>query len=350
MDRRTLLQSGLAMGAALPFAAPARLLAAETEDAALAAVAPELRPMAKHILRLGGSLPTVSRATLAQTRASSKSFTRPPLADVPHEKRVVPGKAGTPDVVVYVANAKPGASRPGILHIHGGGYVAGSAESSISEAQELGKTLDCTVVTVEYRLSPETTYAGSVEDCYAALQWLHGHAGELGVDPARLAVYGASAGGGLGALVAIAARDRGEVRLAFQCLTYPMLDDRTGSSRSVPPHVGKLIWTAASNRFGWESFLGAKPGGASAPRGAVPARVQNLAGLPPAWIGVGTIDLFHDEDVDYAQRLNAAGVPCELLVVPGAFHGFDGLPARVPLIERFRAARLNALRGGLGIA
>jgi acetyl esterase/lipase len=228
----------------------------------------------------------------------------------------------------------------------------GKAEDAIRALQELCKALDCVAVSVDYRLAPETSYAGSIEDNYAGLKWLHANAAALGVDPAKIAVMGESAGGGHAALLAITARDRGEVPLAFQCLIYPMLDDRTGTTRGVPPHVGTLIWTRERNRFGWESFLGMKPGGASAPKNAVPARVANLKGLPPAFIGVGTLDLFHDEDIDYAQRLNAAGVSTELIVVPGAFHGFDGIAKmmKAPLGTWFEQTVHNALRRGFGMA
>lgn len=207
------------------------------------------------------------------------------------------------------------------------------------------------MVSVDYRLAPETTYAGSIEDNYAGLKWLHANAASIGADPAKIAVMGESAGGGHAALLAITARDRGEVPLAYQCLIYPMLDDRTATSRRVPPHVGTLIWTPEQNHFGWESFLGTKPGKATAPKGAVPARVTDLKGLPPAFIGVGTLDLFHDEDVDYAQRLNAAGINAELIVVPGAFHGFDGISKlrKNKLGDWFEATKLNGLRRGFGL-
>jgi acetyl esterase/lipase len=257
---------------------------------------------------------------------------------------------GHPDVAIYVINAKPGTSRPAILHTHGGGFVMGSAESSINGLQELCVQLDCVAVSVEYRLAPETSYAGSVEDNYAGLKWLHANAASIGADPKKIAVMGESAGGGHAAMLAIAARDRGEVPICYQCLIYPMLDDRTGTSRKVPPHVGTLIWTPAQNYFGWESLLGTKPAGAKAPKGAVPARVLDLKGLPPAFIGVGTLDLFHDEDVDYAQRLNAVGVNAELIVVPGAFHGFDGISMRRKnkLGAWFEATKINALRRAFG--
>lgn len=348
VTRRDLIRAGAALGATLPWLASATTQAQLSEDAILATVDPELRPIARQILVMGRTQPAWSAATLAQNRKGMEAYTQKPMPDVAWEKRLVPGSKGQPDVPAYLVNAKPGANRPALLHIHGGGFVGGSAESSIHEVQALCKALDCVALTVEYRLAPETSYAGSIEDNYAALKWLHANAASLGVDPARIAVYGGSAGGGHAALLAITARDRGEVPLAFQCLIYPMLDDRTGSTRMVPPHVGHIIWTAASNRFGWESFLGTKPGGRSAPKGAVPARVADLKGLPPAFIGVGTIDLFFDEDVDYAQRLSNAGVPTELIVVPGGFHGFDGMPG-MKVSQRFNDAKMNALRRGLGI-
>jgi acetyl esterase/lipase len=350
MHRRELLKKATALGAALPFLSPATLMAQSEDEAILATVNPELRDFARHILPYFRNAPPLSRATLGQQRANMKSYARKPLADVPYEKRTIAGAKGQPDVTIYVINAKAEGHRPAILYTHGGGFVAGEAEAGVFNLQEICKKFDCAAVSVEYRLAPETTYAGSIEDNYAALKWLHGNAAKLGVDPARLAVMGESAGGGHAALLAITARDRGEVPLVFQCLIYPMLDDRTGTSRSVPPHVGKLIWTPESNRFGWESFLGTQPGGLTAPKGAVPARVENLVGLPPAFIGVGSIDLFCDEDIEYARRLNAAGVPAELIAVPGAFHGFDSLPVQAKVSQQFNAAKLDALRRGLGIA
>jgi acetyl esterase/lipase len=350
MDRRTALKNAAGLGAALLFSWPAELLAQTSDEAVLASVNPELREFAKQMLPYFRSQPQWSRATLAQMRNGMAWYGRKPIADVPYQKRQIPGSKGQPPVDIYVINARKEGRHPAILHTHGGGYIAGSALSAVPDMQDLSRLLDCVVVTVDYRLAPETTYRGSIEDNYAGLKWLHDNAAALGVDPARIAVMGESAGGGHAALLAITARDRREVPVAFQCLIYPMLDDRTGTTRQVPPHVGKLIWTAASNRFGWESFLGTSAGGRTAPVGAVPARVQNLAGLAPAFIGVGSIDLFLDEDVDYAQRLNAAGVPTELIVVPGAFHGFDSLPAPSKVAKWFNAAKLDALRRGLGIA
>lgn len=313
-------------------------------------VHPDLRAMVPQIEAFSKNAPPLTRAGLAKARAGSNPLQRPPRTDVPFEKRVIPVGRGQPDVAIYIVNAKPGTSRPAILHTHGGGYVLGSAESSVRGLQDLCAELDCVAVSVEYRLAPEATFAGSVEDNYAGLKWLHANAASLGADPKRIAVMGESAGGGHAALLAIAARDRGEVPVCFQCLVYPMLDDRTGTSRKVPPHVGTLIWTPERNRFGWDSFLGAPAGGSRVPARGVPARVTDLKGLPPAWIGVGTLDLFVDEDVDYAQRLNVVGVATELIVVPGAFHGFDGIAAGAPVGRWFNAAKHNALRRAFGLA
>lgn len=256
----------------------------------------------------------------------------------------VPGARGAPDVSVYVLNEKAGASgRPAILHTHGGGFIAGNAASETGKLLKLAKALDCVIVTVEYRLAPETPFPGPLEDCYAALKWLHGNAAALGVDPGRIALMGGSAGGGLAAMLAIAARDRGEVPILFQMLIYPMLDDRTGSTRAVPSPIGTITWTATANRFGWSSFLGMKAGSSHPPKGAVPARVESVKGLPPTFIGVGSIDLFVQEDVEYANRLMAAGIPTQLLVVPGAFHGFEGSAPRAGISQRFEAAVQQAL-------
>lgn len=252
-------------------------------------------------------------------------------------------------MTVFIINAEETGQRPALLHMHGGGFTSGSAEGGVSGLQTMSSDLDCVVVPVEYRLGPETTYRGSLDGNYTASKWLYDNADRLEVDRARIGVMGESAGGGHAALLAIAARDRGEVPLAFQCLIYPMLDDRTGTTRKVPAHVGRLLWTPMSNRFGWQCFLGRTPGLATGPIGGVPARVKNLAGLPPTFIGVGSIDLFVDKNIDYAQRLNAAGVAIELVVVPGAYHGFDS-EMSTKVVQKFYAVKIVALRSGLKIA
>lgn len=351
MNRRKVLSRGLAAGLALPLLGPTALLAAE-EDTHLHHVHPELRKIVAQFEKLFAGQPPLSAATLAAQRQGMNRFARAQRKDVPVERKVIPVGKRHPDIAIYVINARPGDRRPAILHTHGGGYVMGSAERSVPDLQDLCAELGCTAVSVDYRLAPETTYAGSIEDNYAGLKWLHANAASIGADATRIALLGESAGGGHAAILAQVARDRGEVPVAFQCLIYPMLDDRTGMTRQVPSHIGKIGWTAEANRFGWRSFLGREPGGRAAPRYAVPARTPDLAGLPPAWIGVGGIDLFVDENIDYARRLNDAGVPCELIVVPGAFHGFDMIGAFDPTVKIsgwFNTAKKNALHRGLGL-
>lgn len=347
IDRRNLLGNMISAGAAAALLGPGQLLAQEAADPYLRHVHPQLRAFAAEILKLDEGQFRLDRANLAEARSGSYARMRPFLSEIPVAKRIIRGPKDNPEIVVYVVNERAGETRPAILHTHGGGYVTGSAESDVANLQTICQELDCMAVSVDYRLAPETTWEGSVEDNYAALKWLHANAEALGADAARIALLGESAGGGHAALLALAARDRGEIPVCFQCLVYPMLDDRTGSTRSVPDHVGKIIWTKERNRFGWESFLGMPPGGANVPVAAVPARVENLAGLPPTFIGVGTIDLFVDEDIEYAQRLSAAGVPVELIVVPGAFHGFDSHFIDAPISRWFNQAKLDALRQGL---
>jgi acetyl esterase/lipase len=311
-------------------------------SAQLQHVHPELRRAAQVIMAMPPRV--FSQAGLPAMRSESLSSKRETRQDVPVQRRMLAGRRGQSDVAVYVVNARADAKRGAILHMHGGGFVLGRAENGVATLQNIAAQLDCVIVTVDYRLAPEARWNESLEDNYTALAWLHANAASLGADPQRIAVMGESAGGGHAAMLAIAARDRGEIALALQCLTYPMLDDRTGSTRTLPPHVGQLLWTAESNRFGWTSILGVPAGSAEVPAAAVPARCQNLTGLAPAFICVGGIDLFVDEDIAYAQRLNAAGVATELLLLPGAFHAFDKVvPGSTPT-KVYEAARLAALR------
>jgi acetyl esterase/lipase len=227
------------------------------------------------------------------------------------------------------------ANGPALLWIHGGGYVIGSAAQDDAVCRRFARALGVTVAAVDYRLAPEHPYPVPLEDCYGALTWL---AGLPDVDPTRVAIGGASAGGGLAAALALLARDRAEVAVAAQLLVYPMLDDRSATQDGLDDHHHRL-WTQKSNAFGWASYLGDAD-----PNVAVPARNPDLSGLPPAWIGVGSNDLFHDEDLAYAERLTKAGVPCEVEVVPGAFHGFDGVVPKAPVSKAFFAAQVDWLR------
>jgi acetyl esterase/lipase len=260
----------------------------------------------------------------------------------------VPGRAGTPDVPILIIDPKPDQkNKPAVLYIHGGGYVLGSADLNLRNAQDIAQGTDSLVVSVDYTLAPEAVFPAAREQNYAALAWLHQNAGQLGVDVARIAISGDSAGGGHAAQLAIAARDRKEYPIAFQCLIYPMLDDRTGSTHRVPPHIGHFVWTEAANRFGWSSLLEIPAGSSKVPTGSVPARVKDLSGLPPTFIGIGSIDLFFEEDMEYARRLALAGVRTELFVVPGAYHGFDIIAPDARLSVQFRDVWHSAIRRGL---
>jgi len=354
LSRRDLVKSAGALalaGAIEPAATVAAAAPQGTPVDVLEHVHPELRPAAQMVMQMSQKMPPLSAATLASLRKSGPPpIDMPDRPDVPVSQHRVAVKTDSTDVAVYVVNSGPGPPRPAILHTHGGGFVMGTADSLLAPLKMLAAELDCTIATVDYRLAPETRCTGSLEDNYAALRWLHSSASELNVDPHRIALMGESAGGGHAAILALTARDRGEVPVLFQCLIQAMLDDRTASSRTVPPHIGQILWTAEANRFGWESFLGQKPGLDSAPRNCVPARVENLAGLPPAFIGVGAIDLFVDEDIDYARRLIADGVQTELVVAPGAFHGFDIIAPDTSLARQFTEAKLHALRSAFAAA
>lgn len=264
-------------------------------------------------------------------------------------KETIAGVPGSPDVTVWVGYAgRKARPRAAVLYIHGGGYVVGSGRGGTPLLTQIATELDAVIVSVDYRLAPETRFPGSLNDTYAALRWLHANAERLGADPTRIAVLGDSAGGGHAAMLAIAARDRGEKLIAFQALIYPMLDDRTGVTRDPPPWQGALVWTRANNRYGWTSLLGVPAGSQRVPYGSVPARVDDLRGLPPTWIGVGSIDLFLEEDLEYARRLLAAGVTTQLDVYPGAFHGFPTF-SQGRLAMKLRADVVDALRWGLAV-
>lgn len=228
---------------------------------------------------------------------------------------------------------------PALLWIHGGGMVLGDAAQDSRFCRRIAEELDVVVVSVEYRLAPKHPFPTPLEDCYTALLWL---AGQPDIDPARIAIGGASAGGGLAAALALLARERGTVSPVLQLLSYPMLDDRTTARTDIDPRQLRL-WSPKSNRFGWRSYLGSPKTEVDVSPLAAPARHDDLSGLPPAWIGVGTNDLFHDEDVTYAQRLQRAGVATSLHVVPGAYHAFDSVEAKSPVSEAFFQAQITAL-------
>ncbi|MEU8241748.1 alpha/beta hydrolase [Actinoplanes missouriensis] len=250
-----------------------------------------------------------------------------------------------PDVRVYVPTGASG-TLPGILYIHGGGMVVGTVAGADADAADLCARVGAVVVSVEYRLAPEHPYPAAVEDCYAALYWMVSKCwmvSNVDLDPGRLAVYGPSAGGGLAIATALTARDRGGPAITFLMPIHPMIDDRndTASSREI---VDVGVWDRATNIEAWGWYLG----GRDADAYAAPARAVELAGLPPTFIDVGTVDLFRDENIVFAQRLMAAGVPTELHVHPGSYHGAEALAPEAALSRRTRELRWDALRRALG--
>ncbi|MFV0535046.1 MAG: alpha/beta hydrolase [Cumulibacter sp.] len=270
----------------------------------------------------------------AESLASVREMMGAPVPDAPDpaalfpdvnvSEKNIPGVAGDPDVRILHYEPKTRTTpTAALVWIHGGGYVIGTADSDEMLCRRIATETGAVVVSVDYRLAPETVAPGLVHDCYAALAWVHQNADELGVDPAQVAVGGASAGGGLAATLSILARDKGEYPVAFQFLIYPMLDDRTSSSVPAHAYAGEYIWTPSDNRFGWASILGHEPGGDGVSAHTAAARVESVEGLPPAFIAVGALDLFLEEDLAYATRLIRAGIPTELHVYPGGWHAFD---------------------------
>lgn len=262
-----------------------------------------------------------------------------------YRSRSIPGLPGEPEVrIVIVEPRNPQTGRPGLLEIHGGGYVTGSADQMIPMVAPLAEEFGMTVVSVDYRIAPATQYPGSLHDNYAALKWFHDNAPRLGVDPQRIGVYGVSAGGGHAAALSLFARDKAEVPIALQVLRQPMLDDRTAVTVDPGPYAGEFIWTRERNTGGWRALLGAEPGGPDVPTAAVPARASALAGLPPTFISVGALDLFAAESIQFARRLMQAGVPTELHVYPGAIHGWQLLSPEAAISQESEAAVRAALR------
>lgn len=238
-------------------------------------------------------------------------------------EREVPGPPDAPDITVLISlpvdRPEPVAA---IYHIHGGGMVAGNRRSATFVAADLAAAAGMAMVSVEYRLAPEHPDPAPIEDCYAGLKWTAEHAVELGIDPDRIVVMGVSAGGGLAAGLALLARDRNGPALFAQMLLTPMLDDRNDTASAIQME-GVGVWDRVANRTGWQALLGERQGGPQVSPYASPARAEDLSGLPPALIDVGSAETFRDEAVDYASRIWQAGGTAELHVWPGGFHGYE---------------------------
>jgi len=281
--------------------------------------------------------------------AMMRDMAAPPLDGVLVSQHVIDVEGYGLRLVIYTPENNDNTKRAALLHIHGGGYVVGSPEDFDWRNQMLCQQLGSVVVSVDYRLAPEHPFPQPLEDCYAALKWLFLNAATLAVDDKRIAIYGESSGGGLAAALAILARDRREVQICFQVLIYPMLDDRTSPGNEPNPFAGEFVWTHARNHYGWKSLLGVEPGGDKVSPYAAAARLASPGGLPPTYICVGAIDLFVDENIAYAHHLLRAGVPTELHVYPGGFHGFDTV-VDSDISKQFYVDLFRALRKALQIA
>jgi acetyl esterase/lipase len=289
-------------------------------------------------------LSRVVAETLSAMRAASDKPSAPPSPGIERRDYTVEGEPAVAIRVHRPTDAE--GSLPCVYSIHGGGYVLGSYAADDARLDGWSSSYRCVGVSVEYRLAPEAPYPAPLDDCYLGLKWVYDHHDELGVDPEHIGVAGTSAGAGLAAALALLARDRGEVPLRFQLLDAPMIDDRqvTPSSRL----DDLVIFDRDSSAFGWRSYLGDLYGKAEVPAYAAPARATDLAGLPAAYICVGNVDGFRDEAIDYATRLNQAGVPTELHVYAGAPHGVkrfvDVLVARryIEGINEWIGAQLHA--------
>ncbi|MEU4466884.1 alpha/beta hydrolase [Streptomyces sp. NPDC024017] len=266
------------------------------------------------------------------------------------EDRRVPGPQGEPDISLLICRpAGPEAGpRPVIYHVHGGGMIIGNNRVGVDVPLAWAQALDAVVVSVEYRLAPEHPHPAPVEDVYAGLLWTADHAAELGADPERIVLAGASAGGGLCAALALLARDRKGPQPIGQVLMCPMLDDRndTPSSHQM---AGLGVWDRTANETGWTALLGSRRGGPDVSAYAAPARAEDLTGLPPAFLDVGSAETFRDEVVAYASRIWQAGGVAELHVWPGGFHGFDGFAPQAALSQAARGAQVAWLRRLLAV-
>ena len=295
-----------------------------------------------------GDMSDIPAARRAREELTAAMFAvNPDIPGVGAEDHWVPGAPGDPDVMVRVYTPSGVATpAPGFLWIHGGAMVVGSVAMDDLRCKAVALETDCVVASVEYRLAPEHPHPAPIEDCYAGLKWFAANSGRLGVDRDRIAIGGSSAGGGLAAALALLARDRGEVDICFQQLIYPMLDDRNVTPSSHYIDHPKM-WTRQANIAAWGALLGSPAGAEGVSPYASPARAADLSGLPPAFIIVGEFDMFLDEDIEYAQRLTRAGVPTELHVFPGAFHGSERYLPKSQTSKRWNAVVSAALRQAL---
>jgi acetyl esterase/lipase len=301
-------------------------------------VAEALAPMA------GAALPAVgdvaARRAMWEPIIGAAGTAQPIPADVTTSEHHATADDGAQITMRWYVKegATPG---PAVLFFHGGGYIFGHIDLFDGPVARYVSASGVPMLSVEYRRAPEHPFPTPLEDAYAALRWLHAHAAELGVDPDRIGVMGDSAGGGMAAALTILARERGGPKIARQILIMPMLDDRT----TMPdPHIAPyVLWSYDDSRTAWPALLGAAAGGPDVPATAAPARLEDATGLPPAYIEVGQLDVFRDEDTAYATKLSRAGVPVEFHLHPGVPHEFDSIAFKSDVARRAIADRIRVL-------
>lgn len=304
-------------------------------------VLPELRDI----------LNNAPRFDLSKDLDKMRSFQPPKLEgshDVNITTRYFQGSESELRVKIYEPKNRTTSVLPAVYWTHGGGYVLGSPDGDDGFCEYMVNEVHCVVISIDYRLAPEHPYPAAIEDCYAGLKWTAEHADELQIDLARLAIAGASAGGGLTAALALLARDRGGPEIAFQMPLYPMLDDRneTPSSYEINEENMPLAWNRESNIIAWSMYLGSVRPDEISPYVA-PSRATDLSNLPPAYTFIGQLDPFRDEALDYVARLAQAGAPVEFHLYPGCFHGFDAIFNEVDISKRARSECIQALKRAL---
>ena len=296
---------------------------------------------AERYIAIGEDPPKAREMTIADNLEMRANL---PPTDVTIEEMTIPGPDCEVPIVIYQPPA-PG-PRGGLLWIHGGGYIVGEARDD-ARCIEFAEFVGCAVVSVDYRLAPESTYKESIADCFAALNWMVDNADDLGIDATRVAIGGGSAGGGLTAGLALYNRDKQGPKLAYQLMIYPMIDD-THDTPSGHEDTWPTTWNRDVSFKAWKMYLGDEYGTDNVSPYAAAARAKDLTGLPPALVIVGALDLFRDENIDYAKRLMAAGIPTDLLVYAGMFHGVEIHVPDAVASKRMRMGYLSGLQRAIG--
>jgi acetyl esterase/lipase len=302
-------------------------------------VAPELRKV----------LAVFPHLNLPDDLEVARSFPVPQIEKSKHvitSSRIIPGPGEELLVKIYEPAQRPKWKLPAVLWLHGGGYIMGHPDRSDGLCERFVMEANCVVFAIKYRLAPEHPYPAAIEDCYAGLKWMTDAAEQLNIDLTRIAVAGASAGGGLTAALTLMARDKGGPTIAFQMPLYPMIDDRNVTPSSLEITSNKASWNRSKNLVGWRMYLGEHTSGVISPY-AAPARAENLAGLPPAYTCVGQLDPFRDETIDYVARLAQAGVPVEFHLYPGCIHGFESIVPDADVSQRASKGYVTALAKAL---